>query len=126
MDALKYTDRNDSFHPKSFAEVNPEHHSEHSAWETPDPGFWTKHGYAIVRADERGTGQSRGKLDTMSRETSEAFFDVVEWAADQSWSTGKVGLLGISYYAGSQWRVAARSPKGLACMVPWEGMSGKL
>lgn len=112
-----------SFHPKSFSEVNPEHRSEHSAWETPDPGFWTKHGYAIVRADERGTGQSRGKLDTMSRETSEAFFDVIEWAAEQPWSTGKIGLLGISYYAGSQWRVAARQPKGLACIIPWEGMS---
>jgi putative CocE/NonD family hydrolase len=59
----------------------------------------------------------------MSKSTSEAFFDVVEWAAAQAWSTGKVGLLGISYYAGSQWRVAARHPKGLACIVPWEGMS---
>jgi len=103
--------------------VNPEHHSEHSAWETPDPGFWTKHGYAVVRADERGLGQSPGVLDTMSRGTSEAFVDVVEWAAEQSWSNGKVGLLGISYYAGSQWRVAARQPKGLACIIPWEGMS---
>lgn len=59
----------------------------------------------------------------MSRGTSECFFDVVEWAAEQSWSSGKVGLLGISYYAGSQWRVAARQPKGLAAIVPWEGMS---
>ncbi|KAJ4012020.1 hypothetical protein NW752_004415 [Fusarium irregulare] len=111
------------FHPKSFSEVNPQHKSEHSAWETPDPAFWTKNGYAIVRADERGLGQSTGKLDTMSRGTSEAFFDVVEWAAEQPWSTGKVGLLGISYYAGSQWRVAARKPKGLSAIVPWEGMS---
>ncbi|KAL1965786.1 hypothetical protein VTN77DRAFT_5107 [Rasamsonia byssochlamydoides] len=111
------------FHPQSFSEVNPEHRSEHSAWETPDPAFWTKHGYAVVRADERGSGQSPGLLDTMSRSTSEAFLDVVEWAADQPWSTGKVGLLGISYYAGSQWRVAARQPRGLACIIPWEGMS---
>jgi putative CocE/NonD family hydrolase len=59
----------------------------------------------------------------MSRGTSEAFFDVVEWAADQPWSTGKVGLLGISYFAGSQWRVAAQQPKGLSAIVPWEGMS---
>jgi predicted acyl esterase len=76
-----------------------------------------------VRADERGLGQSPGLLDTMSRGTSEAFFDVIEWAAVQPWSSGKVGLLGISYYAGSQWRVAARKPKGLSCIVPWEGMS---
>lgn len=59
----------------------------------------------------------------MSRGTSEAFFDVVEWAAEQPWSSGKVGLLGISYFAGSQWRVAARQPKGLAAIIPWEGMS---
>ena len=59
----------------------------------------------------------------MSQATSEAFFDVVEWCARQPWSSGKVGLLGISYYAGSQWRVAARQPKGLAAIVPWEGMS---
>jgi putative CocE/NonD family hydrolase len=62
-------------------------------------------------------------MDTMSRGTSEAFSDVVTWASEQPWSTGKVGLLGISYYAGTQWRVAARKPKGLAAIVPWEGMS---
>ncbi|KAK0384826.1 hypothetical protein NLU13_7304 [Sarocladium strictum] len=111
------------FYKKSYDELNPEHKSEHAAWETPDPGFWTKQGYAVVRADERGIGQSRGFLDTMSRGTSEAFFEVVEWCAEQPWSSGKVGLLGISYYAGSQWRVAARRPKGLAAIVPWEGMS---
>ncbi|KAH6649275.1 Alpha/Beta hydrolase protein [Chaetomium tenue] len=110
------------FIPK-YSEVNPRHKSDHSAWETPDPGFWTEHGYAIVRADELGLGQSPGKLDTMSRGTTDAFVDVVEWAAEQPWSSGKVGLLGISYYAGSQWRVAARKPKGLAAIVPWEGMS---
>ncbi|KAF8865709.1 alpha/beta-hydrolase [Acephala macrosclerotiorum] len=113
----------ETFHPNSFSEVNPEHKSKYSAWETPDPVFWTKHGYVVVRADERGLGQSPGVLDTMSRGTSECFFDVVEWAAEQPWSSGKVGLLGISYYAGSQWRVAARRPKGLAAIVPWEGMS---
>ncbi|KAI1626439.1 X-Pro dipeptidyl-peptidase protein [Exophiala viscosa] len=111
------------FHAESFGEVPEEHHSPHSAWETPDPGYWTRHGYAIVRADEVGLGQSPGVLNTMSRDTSLCFVDVIEWAAAQPWSSGKIGLLGISYYAGSQWRVAARRPKGLACMVPWEGMS---
>jgi len=59
----------------------------------------------------------------MSKGTSEAFFDVVEWAASQPWSSGKVGLLGCSYFAGTQWRVAARQPKGLSAIIPWEGMS---
>lgn len=110
------------FHAESFSDVNPKHKSVHSAWETPDPKFWTAQGYAVVRADERGAGNSPGKLDTMSRATTDGFFDVVEWAACQPWSSGKVGLLGISYYAGSQWRVAARKPKGLAAIVPWEGI----
>ncbi|EEU37580.1 uncharacterized protein NECHADRAFT_53393 [Fusarium vanettenii 77-13-4] len=112
-----------SFYKKSWEQVNPEMKSAHSAWETPDPAFWTSKGYIVVRTDERGAGQSPGLLDTMSRGTSEAFFDVVEWSAEQEWSSGKVGLLGISYYAGTQWRVAARQPKGLAAIIPWEGMS---
>ncbi|KAK4643236.1 hypothetical protein QC761_403420 [Podospora bellae-mahoneyi] len=111
------------FNPKSFSEVNPAHKSVHSCWETPDPSFWTAHSYALLRADELGTGQSPGFLDTMSRSTSEAFAILITWASSQPWSTGKVGLLGVSYYAGSQWRVAARQPTGLAAIIPWEGMS---
>jgi predicted acyl esterase len=44
----------------------------------------------------------------MSKETGECFFNAVEFAAEPPLSFGKVGHLGISYYAGSQWRVAAR------------------
>ncbi|PYI05114.1 alpha/beta-hydrolase [Aspergillus sclerotiicarbonarius CBS 121057] len=111
------------FHAKSFSEVNPVHKSKYSAWETPDPVFWTKHGYVVVRADEQGLGQSPGVLDTMSASTANSFFDLIEWTAVQDWCSGKVGLLGVSYYAGSQWRVAAKRPKGLAAIVPHEGMS---
>lgn len=111
------------FHRSSFDEVNPQHKSAHSSWETPDPGFWTQQGYIVVRADERGIGQSPGRLDALSRGTSESFFDVVEWCAQQEWSTGKVGLLGVSYYAATQWSVAARKPQGLAAIIPWEGFS---
>ncbi|EXL97675.1 Alpha/Beta hydrolase protein [Fusarium oxysporum II5] len=115
--------RYEVFYKKSWEQLNPDMKSMHAAWETPDPAYWTSKGYIVVRADERGAGQSPGVLDTMSRGTSEAFFDVIEWAAEQEWSSGKVGLLGISYYAGTQWRVAARKPKGLAAIIPWEGMS---
>ena len=101
----------ESFFKKSWNQVNPEMKSAHSAWETPDPGYWTSQGYIFVRVDERGAGQSPGLLDAMWRGTSEAFFDVVEWCSEQEWSSGKVGLLGISYFAGTQWRVAARRPK---------------
>ncbi|KAK2694405.1 hypothetical protein QWA68_005811 [Fusarium oxysporum] len=115
--------RYEVFYKKSWEQLSPDMKSTHAAWETPDPAYWTSKGYIVLRVDERGAGQSPGLLDTMSRGTSEAFFDVIEWAAEQEWSSGKVGLLGISYYAGTQWRVAARKPKGLAAIIPWEGMS---
>lgn len=103
--------------------MNQQHKSAHSAWETPDPGVWTQQGYIVLRVDERGIGQSPGQLNVLSRGTSETYFDVIEWAAEQEWSTGKVGLLGVSYYAATQWSVAARRPKGLAAIIPWEGFS---
>jgi putative CocE/NonD family hydrolase len=62
-------------------------------------------------------------LDTMSSGTCDAFCQAIEWAAEQPWSVGRVGLLGISYYAGTQWRAAAKRPRGLTCIIPWEGMS---
>lgn len=111
------------FNPKSWADLPEEHQTEHSSWETPTPTYWTAQGYVVVRADEPGIGQSPGMLDFLSKATVDSFCDLVEWAADQPWSSGKVGLLGISYYAGMQWPVAARSPRGLAAIVPWEGFS---
>ncbi|KAG7532083.1 hypothetical protein FFLO_03891 [Filobasidium floriforme] len=116
---LPYSD----FNAHSFGEIPEEQKSKYSAWEVPEPTYWTRHGYAVLRVDERGIGSSFGFLDTMSDQTSSDFAEVIEWAADQPWSSGKIGLLGISYYGGSQWRVAARKPKGLACIIPWEGMT---
>ncbi|KAJ4154908.1 hypothetical protein LMH87_000179 [Akanthomyces muscarius] len=111
------------FNSASFEEVNCNQKSRYSAWETPDPVFWCRQDYAVVRCDERGFGQSPGYLDSMSSDTADSFCQAIEWAAEQPWSTGKVGLLGVSYFAGTQWRAAARSPRGLACIIPWEGMS---
>ncbi|KAE8140004.1 Alpha/Beta hydrolase protein [Aspergillus pseudotamarii] len=113
----------EQFNPKSFAEVDPAHRTEHSAWETPTPQYWTDHGYVVVRVDEPGIGQSPGQLHVISAASIDGFCETIEWAACQPWSSGKVGLLGISYYAATQWQVAARQPKGLAAIVPWEGFS---
>lgn len=103
--------------------MHPTHQTEHSAWETPTPQFWTDHGYIVIRADEIGIGQSPGVLHVKSAASIEGFRDVIEWAAEQPWCSGKVGLLGVSYYAATQWQVASLQPKGLAAIVPWEGFS---
>ena len=93
----------------------------HMAWETVDPERWVPRGYAIVRVDSRGAGRSPGILDPYSPRETKDFYNCIEWAAKRPWSTGKVGLCGISYYAINQWSVAALNPPHLTAMIPWEG-----
>jgi len=90
-------------------------------FETPDPEVWVPHGYVLVKIDSRGAGKSPGKLDVNSPAEFRDFYDAIEWAAAQSWSSGKVGLLGISYYAAGQWMIASQRPPHLAAILPWQG-----
>jgi uncharacterized protein len=93
------------------------------AWEVPDPERWVPDGYVCVRVDARGWGRSPGFIDPWSPRETRDLYECVEWAAVQPWSSGKVGLLGISYYAINQWHVAALQPPHLAAMIPWEGFA---
>ena len=90
-------------------------------FETPDPEMWAREGYVVVKVDSRGSGKSAGKLDVNSPGEFRDFHDAIEWAAAQPWSNGKVGLLGISYYAAGQWMIAAQRPPHLAAILPWQG-----
>ncbi|MEU6341749.1 CocE/NonD family hydrolase [Streptomyces sp. NPDC046977] len=90
-------------------------------WETVDPEKWVPEGYVCVRVDSRGAGRSPGLLDLLSPRETQDYYTCVEWAGTQPWSNGKVGLLGISYYAMNQWQVAALRPPHLAAICPWEG-----
>jgi predicted acyl esterase len=92
-------------------------------WEVADPERWIPWGYAIVVVDSRGAGESPGKLWMWSPQETQDYAECIEWAGTQAWSNGKVGLLGISYYAMNQWQVAARRPAHLAAICPWEGAS---
>jgi predicted acyl esterase len=92
-------------------------------WETVDPERWVPEGYVCVRVDSRGAGRSPGVIDVLSPRETEDFASCIEWAGTQPWSNGKVGLLGISYYAANQWQVASLQPPHLAAICPWEGFS---
>lgn len=92
-------------------------------WETVDPEKWTPAGYIIIRVDSRGNGRTPGVVEPFSRQEAEDFYDCIEWVGRQSWCNGKVGLLGISYYAITQWNVASLNPPHLAAICPWEGSS---
>ncbi|KAH8802948.1 Alpha/Beta hydrolase protein [Xylogone sp. PMI_703] len=79
---------------------------------------WVPRGYVLVRVDGRGVGQSPGKLDPFSKQEAEDYFDTIQWAAGQPWSTGHIGLYGGSYNATIQWNVAALQPPALKAIAP--------
>lgn len=101
--------------------------SEATPFEAADPGYWVPHGFVVVHVDALGSGKSEGEPALgLGEAVVGAFCDAIGWAADQEWSTGKVGLNGVSYLAAVQWPIAARRPRGLAAIVPWEGFTDVL
>ena len=97
--------------------------SKYAVWEGPDPAYFVPHGYAVLNVDSRGSWYSEGDLTIWSHQEAEDGYDVIEWAAQQPWSTGKVGMSGVSYLAIVQWRIAALNPPHLAAFNPWKGWS---
>lgn len=118
----------DAFNPqwKVLTQIYPGLATEGSSgrflrWETVDPERWVPDGYVIVNVDARGSGKSPGFLDPFCTQETRDFFECIEWGGVQDWSNGKVGLLGVSYYAIKQWQVASLQPPHLAAIIPWEG-----
>jgi predicted acyl esterase len=105
----------------SFPEVARGSTNKYQNWETVDPEKWVPDGYVCVRVDSRGAGRSPGRLDPWSPRETQDFYHCIEWAGTQPWSSGKVGLSGISYYAMNQWHVAALRPPHLTAMLVQEG-----
>jgi uncharacterized protein len=94
-----------------------------TGWEAPDPAWWTGQGFAVVNCDLRGAGHSDGVCSLLSDQEGEDVYDLIEWAGQQPWSTGAVGMIGVSYLAISQWKAAALRPPHLKAIVPWEGFT---
>lgn len=61
-------------------------------------GYFAAHGYACVRADMRGSGDSEGVEPPMyDRQERQDGVAVLRWIASQPWSNGKVGMIGLSW-----------------------------
>ena len=94
-----------------------------TSWEAPDPAFWVPRGYVLVNCDLRGFNSSGGIGDPFSDAEARDIAEVISWCAEQPWSTGRVGMNGVSYLAISQWKVAALNPPALKAICPWEGFT---
>jgi uncharacterized protein len=90
-------------------------------WEVVDPEKWVPYGYVCVRVDSRGCGRSPGVVNPFSPRETRDYVACIAWAGEQAWSSGKVGLNGISYYGTNQWQVATQQPPYLTAMCIWEG-----
>ena len=73
--------------------------------------YFAGHGYASVRVDMRGAGDSDGILhgEYLKQEQDDAL-EVMKWIAEQTWCTGSIGMIGISWGGFNGLQIAARRP----------------
>lgn len=108
------------------SDVDPAWISAHHVFEAPDPVYWTSHGYGVVFVNPRGTWYTDGTMrGYQTKSEAEDVYDLIEWLAAQPWSTGRIGMAGVSYYAIIQWFAAATRPPHLAAISPWEGYTDR-
>lgn len=75
-------------------------------------------GYAVVTQDTRGRFASGGEFNPFFDDAEDGA-DTIAWAAAQPWSTGKVGMVGGSYFGATQWLAATQTPEALEAMAPY-------
>ncbi len=115
--------RSPNFQYRLFPQPDPIAISEWTGWEAPDPAVLATRGYAVINCDLRGAGASEGVGEFFSDIEGRDYYDLIEWAAAQAWSNGRVGLDGVSYLAISQYFAAVHHPPHLAAICPWEGFN---
>lgn len=80
--------------------------------------YFAGHGYACVRVDIRGTGDSDGILyDEYLKQEQDDALEVLMWIAAQPWCTGDIGMIGISWGGFNGLQVAARRPPELKAII---------
>ena len=94
-----------------------------ATFEGPEPDYWVSNGYIVAVADSRGATNSEGYIRQFGNEEGLDIYDTIEWLGTQSWSSGKVGMVGNSWLAMCQYHAAAQKPPHLAAIAPWEGFS---
>jgi uncharacterized protein len=84
----------------------------------PMHSYLAGHGYADVRLEIRGSGESDGILrdEYLEQELRDAY-DAIAWLTAQPWSTGRAGMIGNSWSGFNALQVAALRPPALGAIV---------
>ena len=76
--------------------------------------YFARHGYIYVAQDTRGRFASEGVYRPFHREDGQNDgYDAVEWIAEQPWSNGKIGTVGVSYGGLTQLTLGSANPPSL-------------
>jgi predicted acyl esterase len=80
--------------------------------------YFAGHGYAAIRVDMRGNGDSEGLMfDEYAKQEQDDALEVIDWLSKQSWCSGQVGMFGISWGGFNALQVAARKPPALKAII---------
>jgi putative CocE/NonD family hydrolase len=106
-----------------IADVLPPQPAHAPLWfgpiEAGDTRRFVANGYVHVISQPRGSAKSEGHY---GHEDSD-HYDTIEWITRQPWSDGNVGMVGISGYAGEQWRAAAQGHPALKAIFPYDAFN---
>ncbi|MDL2257627.1 CocE/NonD family hydrolase [Eubacteriales bacterium OttesenSCG-928-K08] len=87
--------------------------------EAGDVDYFVSRGYVYIIPDPRGIGKSEGEFyGVYNPQEHEDIYDLIEWAAIQSWCDSNIGMIGYSYFGIIQILAAAQQPPHLKCIMP--------
>ena len=90
--------------------------------EAGDSMYFARRGYVHAVFNVRGTGKSEGFYQLGGPQEVQDIAHLVGWLSQQSWSSGAVGMFGVSYFARIAKLVAAVAPPALkAVFAPFAG-----
>jgi len=80
--------------------------------------YFAQNGYAAIRVDMRGSGDSEGVLEDeyLPQELNDGI-EIIEWIAAQPWCTGNVGMIGISWGGFNALQIAAKDTPHLKAII---------
>jgi hypothetical protein len=106
-----------------IADVLPPQPAHAPLWfgpvEAGDTRRFVANGYVHVIGQVRGAGKSEGVFG----QNNSDHYDTIDWMVQQPWCDGNVGMVGISGYAGEQWRAAVQGHPALKAIFPYDACS---
>jgi putative CocE/NonD family hydrolase len=84
--------------------------------------YYATHGYVFVAQDTRGRYNSEGVWHMLTDDGPDGV-DCAAWIGQQAWCDGKIGMIGTSYFGGTQHAMALAGAPELKTVIPVDAMS---